>query len=80
MGAGTGREREEALAAFRLQALETLADRHAFDFEALVAYAIRLLILLRLQAMAPEPGAEKFSGLASQLKEQAWQLRDDHSE
>ena len=75
MAAGSGREREEALAAFRLQALETLAGGHVFDFEALVAYALRLLILLRLQAMSPEPGAEKFRELALRTKEQAWQMR-----
>lgn len=70
-----GREREDALVLFRLHAIEELAQAHPYDFDGLICYALRLLLLIRSRDMDPVSGAEKFGELAKMTKEQAVMLR-----
>ena len=67
--------REKELDRLRWARLDELATGHDFDFDALVIYRLRLLILEKWRQRSPETGLEQRDALVEAGIEQAEQLR-----
>lgn len=70
VGAAHPLEAEELLMRARLRKIDELSVGHSFDFTILVAYRLKLEILLRKQARTVESGREHFDHNYQQLSTQ----------
>ncbi|TVM14826.1 hypothetical protein DPQ33_16500 [Oceanidesulfovibrio indonesiensis] len=73
--------RERELAALRFSLLDDLVVGRPYGEEAVLAYALKLRLALRLAGIDPESGRETFRDIAERVAERIWRKHDvsDHA-